>query len=298
MKKLILILAAATLVFAAPAGAADQTVTITKNGFVPSSVTVGSGERVTFTNADTAPHQIVFQKSTGVTCTPANLVVQPAQSAVCTFATAGSYSYTDANQKNLKGTVVVQAANAVPGITLAVSPVTIVYGGSATLSGTLASHAANEKVTIDAQPCGASAKPITTVTTTTGGSYTFAVQPLKNTTYTARSKNSTSSPVTVKVRPRMRLGKVAAHKYSVRVYAADSLVGKVVAFQRYNRARSSWVTVKTVTLAAGPAAVSPTVISARTFTSSVRKGLRVRAVLGAAQATPCYLAGVSNSIYS
>lgn len=298
MKKYVLMLAVATLVLPASAGAADQTVTITKNGFVPSSVTVRVGERVTFTNSDTAARQLVFQKPAGITCSPSNLVVQPGQSAVCTFATPGSFGYTDAQRKNLKGTVVVQAAAGVPGISLAASPVTIVYGSRSTLSGALASRAANDKVTITAQPCGAAASTIATVTTTSGGAYTYLAQPLKTTTYTARAKSSSSGAVTVKVRPRVRLGKVAPRRYSVRVTAAASLAGKVVSFQRYDRARSGWITVKRITLAAGPTAVSPTVISAATFGARVRARTRVRVVLALAQAAPCYAAGTSNVVLS
>lgn len=77
----------AALVAALPAAAADQTVTITKAGFVPAAVTIGVGERVTFTNADTTVHQLVFNRTTGISCTPSNMVAQPTQRVVCTFST-------------------------------------------------------------------------------------------------------------------------------------------------------------------------------------------------------------------
>src|SRR5947209_17799403 len=114
MKKLSMVLAVAVtaLAAAAPTPAATANVTITKAGYLPATVTIRTGDTVAFTNTDTAAHQVVFSKTTGVTCTSNPLVLQAAQSGSCTFATAGSYAYHDAQAKNMKGTVVVQAAPA------------------------------------------------------------------------------------------------------------------------------------------------------------------------------------------
>jgi plastocyanin len=282
----------------APARAANANVTIAKAGFVPATVTIGVGESVTFTNSDTTAHQVVFSKTTGITCTPNPLALQPTQSGSCTLAAAGTYAYRDPTQKgNFKGTVVVQGAAA--SVTLAVSPKLVVYGGKVTLTGTVSSHAAGEKVTVQAQQCGENAaKPMATVTTTSGGAYSYAAQPLRNSVYTVKWKTATGTGTTVSVRPRLQLGKVAPHRYSVRVYAADSFAGKVVSFQRYNRLRSIWVTVKRVTLRPGATAVSPTIVSSATFGARVAVRSRVRVVLAQAQAAPCYLLGRSNLIYS
>jgi hypothetical protein len=136
------------------------------------------------------------------------------------------------------------------------------------------------------------------VTTTGGGAYSYAAQPLKITTYTVRWKSAASPSVTVKVRPRLRLGKIAPRRYAVRVFAAQSFAGRVAAFQRYNRLRRTWVTVRRVILRPGTGAVSPTVISSATFSARLRRGLRVRVVLAQAQVGGCYLAGRSNVIFS
>jgi plastocyanin len=299
MKKLILLAAIAVTALgaAAPAPAATANVTITKAGYLPSTVTIRTGDSVAFTNTDTAAHQVVFSKTTGVTCTPNPLVLQATQGGSCSFATAGTYAYHDAQNKKMKGTVVVQGAPS--SVTLTVSPVVVVYGGHATLSGTVSNHAVGEKVTIDAQQCGeSSSKTLANVTTTTGGAFSYTAQPLMQTTYTARWKSTTSPAATVRVRPRIHVGRVAPHRYSVRVYSAQSLAGKVISFQRYNRSRGTWITVKRVPLVSGPSAVAPTIVSAATVRVRVPARTRVRVVLPSAQAAPCYLAGTSNVIFS
>jgi len=118
-----------------------------------------------------------------------------------------------------------------------------------TLSGALSTHRAGENAEILAQPCGQpSATKVAPVTTTTGGKYSAQVQPLKNTIYTVKVQNSTSKAVSVKVRPRLRLRKVAPHRYSLRVFAAQSFAGKSASFQRYSAALRRWVVIRRVVL--------------------------------------------------
>jgi len=117
-----------------------------------------------------------------------------------------------------------------------------------------------------------------------------------NTTYTVKLRNTTSNAVTVSVRPKLQLVKVAPHRYSLRATAAQSLAGKYANFQRYNGTR--WIAVKIVLLRLNTTGVAPTVISTATFRSSIKARLRVRAVLGAAQVGTCYLPGVSNTVLS
>src|SRR5439155_13641450 len=113
MRKYILLAGIAVLALTVGSAAAKTvTVTITKNGYVPSSTTIAQGDTVQFTNSDTVVHQVTFKSTTGVTCTPNPLVVQPGASGSCTFATAGKYSYSDPNTKGntFSGTITVTAA--------------------------------------------------------------------------------------------------------------------------------------------------------------------------------------------
>jgi plastocyanin len=296
-KTLLLLVAAAMLAVTGAAVAATTTVTITKAGYVPSAATIAQGDSVQFVNGDTVAHQVVFKTTTGVTCSPNPLVLQPAQSGTCTFQSAGSYTYSDPNAKGntYRGTITVNA----PGesLTLAASPHRIVYGGHITLSGTLSTRKAGENVDVLALQCGSSAATkVATVQTTTNGAYSVVVQPLMNTSYTVKVKNTTSPSTSVTVRPKLRLGRIAPHRYSLRISAATSFAGKYASFQRYNGSR--WLAVKTVLLRANSTGVSPTVITTASFRSSIRAGVRVRAVLGQAQVGTCYLPGTSNTILS
>jgi plastocyanin len=293
--------AVTSLVIVGAAGAKTVVVSITKNGYVPKAVTVAVGDTVQFTNSDTVAHQVLFKTTTGVTCTPNPLVLQPAGTGTCTFASPGTFTYSDPNVKGntFRGTVTVTGQVPAETLTLSAKPRTVVYGGKVTLTGTLSNQKVGEKVDVLATACGQTgATKVTTVQTTTGGAYTAVVQPLKNTVYTVKVKNTSSQAVTVKVRPRLRLGKVASHRYSLRVFAAQSFAGKYGTFQRYNGTLRRWVKVKRVLLRANSTGIAPTVISSVSFRSTIKPRLKVRVILPQLQVGSCYLSGRSNVILS
>lgn len=303
-KFLLLLLAVASLTAAgavadSAATTASQTVTISHTGYVPTAVSITAGDAVVFTNGDTVAHTVSFNSTTGMQCSIAvPLVLQAGQSATCTFSSAGKFNFSDpANKrKSFRGSVSVTAPLTA---TFTVKPKAVVYGHKAALAGTLASLQSGQSLQVLAQQCGQSAQAtLGTVTTTTGGVFSFQTQPLRQTAYAVKLKSSTSSAVTVKVRPRLRLGKVAHHRYVLRVFAAQSFAGKYATFQRYLPARKRWRGVKRVLLQANGAGVAPTVISSTAFRSGIRARLRVRVVLGSKQVGSCYLAGRSNVIRS
>ncbi len=300
MRKLLVLLAAlGLLALSGSAGAKTVAVTITKNGYVPKAVTIVQGDTVQFTNGDTVAHQIVFKSTTGVTCTANPLVIQPAASGSCTFANAGNYSYSDPNFKGntFRGSI---TATAPPeSISLTGKPAILTYGAKVALAGTLSTQKVGENIDILAQPCGTNAAAkLTTVATTTGGAFTYTAAPLQNTTYSSKLRSTTSNAVSVRVRPALRLVKVAAHRYSLRVSAAQSFGGKYASFQRYNGTLGRWVAVKSVLLKASTAGVAPTVLSTASFRSTIKARLRVRVALGQAQVGGCYAPGLSNTILS
>ena len=304
MRKLTLLaVALVSLAVAASAVAKTVTVTITKNGYVPSSVTLAVADTIQFTNTDTVAHQVEMKPTTGVTCAPNPLVLRPAQSGSCTFRTAGKFTYSDPNVRGntFRGSVTVTGTAET--LTLAAKPQIVVYGSKTTLSGALSTQQAGQNVDLLASACGQTpastpASKATTVVTTTGGLFSALVRPLKRTSYTAKLRNTSSQAVTVQVRPRLRLGKVAVKRYSLRVSAAQSFAGKYATFQRYNAGLRRWVNVKRVLLRANSTGVTPTVVSSVTFRSSVSARLRVRVVLPQLQVGSCYLAGRSNVILS
>jgi plastocyanin len=300
MRRYILLAGVAVLALTVGSAAAKTvTVTITKNGYVPSSTTIAQGDTVQFTNSDTVVHQVTFKSTTGVTCTPNPLVVQPAATGTCTFQTAGNYTYSDPNVKGntFRGSVTVAAAPS--SLSLSVKPLVVVYGGSSVVAGVLSTQLAGASIDVLAQQCGASAATkLTTVQTTTGGAYTTTVKPLMNTTYTAKDKAVTSSAASVSVKPILQLTRVAAHRFSLRITGASSFSGRYASFQRYNGTLRRWVAVKPVLLKASTAGTAPTVLTVASFRTTVASRLRVRATLPQAQAGSCYAPGTSNTTLS
>jgi plastocyanin len=303
--KRIIVLALAVLGIAAAssAPAATTTLAITKNGYVPKTLTIVAGDSVTFTNQDSIAHQLVLRPSSGFSCN-AGLVLQPGRSTKCAFRTVTRYSVRDQHNSTapFRGTITVKAAPAGSTLSLSAKPSVVVFGSLVTLSGQLASGLAAQNVELVDQQCGTSAfRTVTTLTTSTNGMFSFAMRPAKNTAVEARFGASSSSPVTVKVRPKVTLRKLSKRTFRVTVLAAESFEGQFVRFQRYSRATGRWVTVRSVALRAGvPIAtpIDPTSVSTAKFRVKIKARLRVRALLTQAQAGGCYAASASTTIRS
>jgi plastocyanin len=300
MRRFILLAGIAVLALTVGSAAAKTvTVTITKNGYVPSSAAIAQGDTVQFTNSDTVVHQVTFKTTAGVTCTPNPLVVQPGSSGTCTFQSGGTYNYSDPNSKGntFRGTISVTAPPA--SLSLTVSPLLVAYGGSSVVSGVLSTQQVGDSVDVLAQQCGAAtATKQITVQTTAGGAYTTTVKPLMTTAYTAKDKALTTTSTTVRVRPILRLTKVGSHRFTLRVTAGSSFGGKYASFQRYNGTLRRWVAVKPVLLKASSLGIAPTVITSASFRSTVASRLRIRATLPQAQVGSCYAPGTSNTTLS
>jgi plastocyanin len=86
--------------------AAASSVTIKNFAFAPASVTVNTGDTVTWTNQDDAPHTATGSGGSFNTGTLAK-----GKSASHTFSSAGSFSYICAIHPNMHGTVVVKGAS-------------------------------------------------------------------------------------------------------------------------------------------------------------------------------------------
>ena len=171
------------------------------------------------------------------------------------------------------------------------------FSNRVTLTGELSSKKAGVDVVVLATRCGrVTPTKVATVQTTAGGEYTTDLRTARNTVYTVQVGNTNSPEAEVNVEPRMRLGRVAAHRYSLRVFAAQSFAGKFATFQRFNGSR--WISVKRVRLAKNATNILPTVISSVSFRWDNAKRPKVRALLPQGQAGSCYLAGASNEIRS
>jgi len=308
MRKPLLFLLAVFVVAAAgaaadqarSAAAASQTVTINATGYKPTAVSITVGDSVIFDNKDTVAHTVQFKQTTGFQCSAAlPLAIAAGQSASCTFTSAGKFAFSDPAHKGNKFRGTVTAATALTSGPLTLNPKSVVYGRKSTLTGTLASKQSGQSVQIQGTECGTTAsKLLTTVTSTTGGKFSYAAAPSKKTAYAAKVKGSTSPPATAEVQPRLQLKKVSKHHYAVSVSAAQTFAGKFATFQRYRSTTKRWVKVKRVLLKANTTGVAPTVITSAKFGSSIRARLRVRVTLGSKQVGLCYAPGHSNTIRS
>ncbi len=189
------------------------------------------------------------------------------------------------------------AAAAPATLTLKASPTVVAYAGSTTLSGVLSTLKSGQRVDIVSQDCGQGGfKKVTTVTTTTGGAFTYAAKPTMNTNYQAKQKAVTSPTAAMQVAPTLTLKKLARNKFSVSVTAAQTFVSKFVVFQRWRT--SKWVSLRHVTLTTLTHGTKPTEVTSAAFTIKLPTKLRIRAVLPAAQAATCYLPAKSKVIRS
>jgi hypothetical protein len=171
-------------------------------------------------------------------------------------------------------------------VTISLSRPSVVYGGSVTLSGKVSNHKAGETVDVLAEASGASSfSSLGSVGTTAGGKWADVVKPTIQTAYRATWMGTTSSTVTVKVRPLITLTLVdlSAGRFSTKVTAARSFTGKFVLVQRL---RSTGVaTLKKVRLDAG---------SSATFRVRLHDGRsRLRVVMPTSQTAPGYITGTS-----
>jgi hypothetical protein len=178
------------------------------------------------------------------------------------------------------------AASPRQSVTISLSRPSVVYGGSVTLSGKVSDSKAGETVDVLAEAFGASSfSSLGNVSTTAGGKWTEVVKPTIQTAYRATWMGTTSSTVTVKVRPliTLRLINLAAGRFSTKVTAARSFAGKFVLVQRLSS--TGVATLKKVTLDAG---------SSATFRVRLHRGRsRLRVVMPTSQTAPGYITGMS-----
>ena len=247
MKRLLLLPVAvlAAVLVAVAAGAASQTVQVTKNGFTPQSATVNVGDTVTWHNADTTDHQIVADDGSF-----ASPVLHTDQSYSHTFTSAGTERYHDAFAKTHSGSITV--AGPAPALTLSPGRSTIVYGGGTVLSGSVSSNLPSEPVTLTAQAYGKSAQSVDQVTTTSNGNYLFSVAPTIQTTYQSHWRTADSQTVTIDVAPRIGFGR-SGNVYIVRAASDLSYSGHFVWVQRHYG--FGWKSVKRVFLGSNSRAV-------------------------------------------
>jgi plastocyanin len=262
MKKLLVVVALLGVVALAPAVAEAANVTITKAGFIPSTVQISPGESITWTNSDTANHQVISDKAS-----LGSPILATGQSYTFTFSKAGNFAIEDALDKHFRGaTVVVKAAAPAPAprpapapkkpapaplkppavkpsVTTTTSGVSVVYTGSVTLSGKISSLASGQALTLQQQPFGQDGySNLANVTTGSGGTFSYTVHPVVMTSYHFMWGGTASPTLTIGVHPLVGFTVLSGGRLFTKVTAARSFAGKVVQLQRHN-AFGQWVTI-------------------------------------------------------
>jgi plastocyanin len=284
MKKLFIpfVAVAALAVGASPATAATTTVQIKRSSFSPTLATIKTGDAVKWVNTDTRNHQVVSNNGSFV-----SPILGPGKTYTHVFNASGTYRYHDGLNAAVTGRI--RVVGPPPAVTAGVSLPIIVYGQQVSLSGTVSSGKANEKVTIYQQPYPQSSfQELTTVLTTTGGAWNLVLSPSPKilTQYQARWSGRTSVTVGVQVRPRIRLF-YRNGRFTTIVQSAVSHAGKSVLAQRLSRF-GQWVTLKRVRLGGKSSAV---------FRLRLPKGRsHIRISMSVNQAGAGYLAGYSPTI--
>jgi plastocyanin len=269
------------LAAASPATAAStHTVSITKAGFVPATLTIPNGDSVTWKNNDTTNHQIVSDNGTFTT----TRVLAPGQSATRIFPESGTFTYHDASNTALKGTVNVQEVRSV-----SLQPVgaqKIRFTHSLTLKGQVSKRNSNgEEVLVQARPYGENDFQTVARTTTSSSAWQVLVRPRRNTDYRAVWENVPSDATNVFVTPLVSLRIASGHRFSIRVAADVSLGRHSVLLQRLNRRHHVWRTVRSVRLTRVKA-TSTSYIASTVVRLRVARGTIVRAYMTRRQAGP------------
>lgn len=174
-------------------------------------------------------------------------------------------------------------------ITLSAASLISVYGHTLTLSGVVAGGSIATKVTVLAEALGQSAfTTVATVTTGSGGSWSYQARPGIETSFEASAEGGTSPPIVVGVRPAVTIRLITGDRLLIRALGASSLAGRKVKLQRL-RPLGGWSTIATLRLNTNSGAVVEA-------TSLPHGTSIVRVAMSDNEAGRGYLAGFSRTL--
>jgi hypothetical protein len=275
----------------------DVTFTTTGPPIVHTSAATGIGQNDATLNAsiDASGHSThwYFQYGTSTAyggVTPAQTTSSGAHNVSVTIAglTSGRVYHFRLVAQNSSGTSATPDATfttAGAAITLSVSTATVIAQHAVTLFGRVASGRSNESVALFAQRYGSgSFASVTTVLTDAGGTWRVIVRPAIGTTYKAVWGGSTTSTVSVAVRPAVSLRTLEHQRFATHVGAARSFAGRVVQLQRHLLS-GHWLTIARAHLNGSSRAI---------FHPKLKRGRwTLRVAISVNQAGGGYLAGFS-----
>lgn len=181
-----------------------------------------------------------------------------------------------------------------PKVTITAFPSTVTFGGNAEstpeYSGTVASSASGQSVTVEQKECGSSWwRRVAVAETQPGGSWAVEAATLQNSLVRARWRHAISTPVRVRVKPQIRLEALEGDFFQVGIVALQFFRGQGL-FERFDR--GAWRIVKRVAIRRGSNSYGAGISQAR-FAAKLPTGASVRVRLPNALTRPCYEEGIS-----
>jgi plastocyanin len=242
MRRLLLLpVLVLALAAASPASATSPStfrVNITSKGFEPATVSIQNGDVVTWKNTDTRTRQVVADDGSFKSD-----VLQPGATYSHIFSSDGTFAYHGGINTSFHGRVNVALTRTVL-MNQAARVTTYVH--SVKLSGTVSSTSSGDTVVIESRPAGTDSFDEVTRTSTSNGTWSVMVRPVRNTEYRAVWNNVDSNVHTIFVRPFLRLKQTG--RRNLWAYAnADGVRIKTVGLQRWIRHRG-WRTIRTLRL--------------------------------------------------
>lgn len=178
--------------------------------------------------------------------------------------------------------------------TIAAAPSVVAYGRTAVIQGTVAGGRAGASVRILKHGCyDVASRTVAATTTGPGGRWRARVRPMSRTVYHAMVATERSSPLVVRVRPKVTLTKVGRGRFQARVLAPHSLEGEPVVLERFTGRRWARVRVAVVRRIAKQGSVF---VSGTTFSARNTAGRRLRLVFPHEGNFACYATATSRAI--
>jgi hypothetical protein len=177
-----------------------------------------------------------------------------------------------------------------PKPTLKLSASAIDFGATLTLTGKVPGAPAGQVVEILSQSCGFNQVLAIGKTKTRGdGSYVFAIQPMQNVIFYARSANTASDPQTVNIRPKIELRHGAGRNFAVNVSAGGgSFFSTSVTLERYDNARRLWRPVAAGKLRPNSDPAEIIAVSSATIRVKIASGVKLRASVSQVAVGQCF----------
>jgi hypothetical protein len=191
-------------------------------------------------------------------------------------------------------------AHRVAAPTMAASARMIPFGSDVVLKGTAPGAKAGDRIEILAKACGFTEPvPVGATHARKGGAYTYTLQPMLNAAFSVRWGETTSKPISIRVRPAVQVRRVNATTFGIDVSSGNGawFDGSAI-LQRWNAGSRSWITAGSAPLSANSSPDALIAVSSATVHATIKRGARMRAVVPQSTVGECYVSSASAAVTS